>query len=317
MKKVFTIFLLLIIVSAVSFAQPDTRGFSFQGYAIDANGNALGSTSVNVQFSLYPAGGSVEYSEVHTTQTDAYGVFALGIGTREANNFKKLRFDAIDYFLKVEVKRSTEAVYSTISDAQLMSVPYARTAANGVPVGTVVAFAGPVANIPVGWLLCDGNLISSTTYPHLFAAIQYSWGGSGSSFNLPDMRGMFLRGVSGDATTDPDRGSRIASNTGGNTGNKVGTKQTDDFRSHIHPLVIQNGGSHSHYIRPYSATEVGGNSSSTSSNDRVMYNSDGKLMGNLRLTETAGSHTHNFTLDETGGNESRPSNVYVYYIIKY
>lgn len=317
MKKKLTILLLLIIVSFVSVAQPDSRGFSFQGYALDVNGNALGSTSVNVQFSLYPSGGSVEYSEVHTTQTDAYGVFALGIGTREPDNFKKLRFDARDYFLKVEVKRITEGVYSTISDARLMSVPYARTAANGVPVGTVVAFAGPVANIPAGWLLCDGALVNSATYPHLFEAIQYSWGGSGSSFNLPDMRGMFLRGVAGGATTDPDKDSRLASNTGGNTGNNVGSSQTDEFRSHNHPATLtgntNNTGAHKHNTGIDMGVHAG-----SGGHEKVSRatNDEG-----AKATDTQGSHSHSVSVsgntNDIGGTETRPANVYVYYIIKY
>ena len=62
--------------------------------------------------------------------------------------------------------------------------------ANGAilnPVGMVVDFAGGIA--PAGWLLCGGQSVSTMSYPELFQAIQYTYGGSGTSFSLPDARG--------------------------------------------------------------------------------------------------------------------------------
>ena len=55
------------------------------------------------------------------------------------------------------------------------------------PPGVMMDFAGSKA--PKGFLLCDGSSYSTTTYANLFAAIGYAWGGSGTSFNVPDMRG--------------------------------------------------------------------------------------------------------------------------------
>lgn len=57
----------------------------------------------------------------------------------------------------------------------------------------------PGASAPAGWLLCQGQSLSTTTYPFIFAAIGYVYGGSGSSFNLPDMQGNVAAGYkSGD-----------------------------------------------------------------------------------------------------------------------
>jgi microcystin-dependent protein len=42
--------------------------------------------------------------------------------------------------------------------------------------------------LPPGVLLCDGSSYLTTAYPYLFAAIGYTWGGSGSNFNVPDLR---------------------------------------------------------------------------------------------------------------------------------
>lgn len=57
----------------------------------------------------------------------------------------------------------------------------------GVPVGTVVDYAGTSA--PTGWLLCYGQSLATASYPALFAAIAYTYGGSGPNFTMPDCRG--------------------------------------------------------------------------------------------------------------------------------
>ena len=59
-----------------------------------------------------------------------------------------------------------------------------------LPAGMVNAYAGSTA--PSGWLLCDGQAVSATTYPRLFAAIKYTYGGSGDSFNLPNLKGKVI-----------------------------------------------------------------------------------------------------------------------------
>lgn len=66
-------------------------------------------------------------------------------------------------------------------------------------VGFIKPYAG--ASIPTGYLLCNGAAISRAQYPELFAAIGTTWGaGDGSStFNIPDLRGYFLRGVGGNS----------------------------------------------------------------------------------------------------------------------
>ena len=86
--------------------------------------------------------------------------------------------------------------------------------------GIVTAYAG--ATVPTNWLECNGAAISRTTYAALFAAIGVLWGvGDGSTtFNLPDMRGEFLRGY--------DHGRGVDS------GRALASSQTDEFESHLH-----------------------------------------------------------------------------------
>jgi microcystin-dependent protein len=122
-----------------------------------------------------------------------------------------------------------------------ISDPTAGTVGSLLPSGTVLPFAGSTA--PTGWLLCDGTAVSRTTYANLFAAISTSWGygDNSTTFNLPDLRGRFLRGRDGGIARDPDRASRVAANTGGATGDNVGSVQGDVFQGHYHAYDTASG----------------------------------------------------------------------------
>jgi microcystin-dependent protein len=98
----------------------------------------------------------------------------------------------------------------------------AQSTANSafVPAGAVAYFAMNTA--PSGYLKANGAAISRSTYATLFAAIGTTFGnGDGSTtFNLPDLRGEFIRGW------DDSRGV--------DSGRAFGSAQTDDLKSHTH-----------------------------------------------------------------------------------
>ena len=75
----------------------------------------------------------------------------------------------------------------------------------GSEIGSVSAFAMPTA--PEGWLVCDGSAISRTEYADLFATIGTLWGHGDqvSTFNLPDLRGEFVRGFDDGRGVDAGR----------------------------------------------------------------------------------------------------------------
>ena len=151
----------------------------------------------------------------------------------------------------------------------------------GIPAGTINTYAGSTA--PSGWLEANGAAISRTTYAVLYAAIGNSFGpGDGSTtFNLPDLRGVFVRGWDHGAGRDPDAASRTALLSGGATGNNVGSYQADEFKSHTHTI-------------------------------RWMPN-EGAAGNNKHAFEGA----YPYTTSVAGGNETRPKNVYLMYIVKY
>ena len=77
--------------------------------------------------------------------------------------------------------------------------------ANYSPAGTLQYFA--FSQVPTGWLKADGAAVSRTTYANLFAAIGtiYGAGNGTTTFNLPDLRGQFLRCFDDGRGTDPSR----------------------------------------------------------------------------------------------------------------
>jgi microcystin-dependent protein len=88
--------------------------------------------------------------------------------------------------------------------------------------GSVSAFA--TSTVPTGWLECDGSAVSRTTYAALFAVVGTTWGtGDGSTtFNVPDLRGEFIRGWDHGKGTD--------------SGRAFASSQTDEFEAHTHAL---------------------------------------------------------------------------------
>lgn len=53
------------------------------------------------------------------------------------------------------------------------------------PIGGIAMWAGSIASIPANYIWCDGSSYPTSTYPELFAAINYFYGGSGANFNVP------------------------------------------------------------------------------------------------------------------------------------
>jgi len=101
------------------------------------------------------------------------------------------------------------------------------------PVGGMMMFAGSGAAIPPGWILCDGTSYNTTTKKILFDAIQYTFGGGGSNFNVPDMRGLMPIGVN----TDHDTASIRIANLGASGGTEDHTLDEAEMPAHTHDLL--------------------------------------------------------------------------------
>ena len=191
-----------------------------------------------------------------------------------------------------------------------------------VPPGTIIPFGGP--GIPDGWLLCDGSQVSSSQYPALFAAIGTAWGGNSTNFRVPDLRGVFIRGIdtrtASSTTMDPDGSSRTALYSGGNTGRNVGSYQGDKIRNISgvvgnHVIFKDTSGGQT----PYYKSGVFNNMPQVNVSKNAIGNSSsgyGAEMG-LGFDANAGNSVDNPMAGFANGGDIRPKNVYVNYIIKY
>lgn len=96
---------------------------------------------------------------------------------------------------------------------------------------------------PKGSTPANGSTLSRTVYLDYYAyqGVTHGQGNGSTTFNTPDYQGRFLRGVDGVAGRDPDASSRTAMNTGGNTGNAVGSVQGHAFQNHQHPTDAFEG----------------------------------------------------------------------------
>ena len=100
----------------------------------------------------------------------------------------------------------------------------------GVPPGAIVSFA--MTDPPPGWLVCDGSLLDSNAdveFIPLYNTIGNFYGGSsGDNFNIPDLRGLFIRSFDDGAGVD--------------SGRTFGSFQDEEFKSHYHYWSVSRGG---------------------------------------------------------------------------
>ena len=181
--------------------------------------------------------------------------------------------------------------------------------ANGVPIGSVFNLA--TTTVPTGFLECNGAAISRSTYASLFATISTTWGaGDGSStFNLPDLRGQFVRGWDNSAGVD--------------SGRSFASSQSDQNKSHNHSIT--DSGHFHHSFRSGNSGEQRFNSTLTSSN----FPASGTGAGNLNeayniVSKTSeadvgktSSETTGITISNDGSSEVRVKNYALMYVIKF
>jgi len=179
----------------------------------------------------------------------------------------------------------TECLVRATEQLRLATAEVQLWAARAAPVGTIEAWASPAELVPEGWKICNGAPLERAKYPALFAVLQYRYGGAGESFNLPDYRGWFLRGVDQNAHHDLATGERgpIPGTTSKVAGDDVGTFQAQAIQAHQHEFKGDGAD-----FGPY------------------------PFFVNGQAHPAGGINTH---LDG-GGPETRPSNVSVYWIIR-
>ena len=165
--------------------------------------------------------------------------------------------------------------------------------ANGVPAGSIFTFAS--TTVPSGYLECNGAAVSRSTYATLFAAISTTFGvGDGSAtFNLPDLRGQFVRGWANNATGTGDDGRSFASS------------QSDQNKTHGHTASVTDPG-HRHVTKGHGTQDDGGS------------NVTGSTSGGSSSTSMNDANTGiSVSVASDGGAEVRVKNIALMYVIKF
>jgi len=97
-----------------------------------------------------------------------------------------------------------------------------------IPAGTIIQSAA--INAPSGWFDCDGRRLNTIAYIDLFNAIMYTYGGSDTSFNVPDIRGRFSIGLGSGTNLTPHGLGSIG-------GEENHTLTISEMPSHTHSLT--------------------------------------------------------------------------------
>ena len=190
--------------------------------------------------------------------------------------------------------------------------------------GMITAWSGSHDNVPSGWLLCNGNAVSRTTYADLFAVIgtNYGAGNGTTTFNLPNYDDYWLIGAPSGLTTAPDHeglpGSwRVAS---GVQLYESFSHSTDGAHS-SHATSMTPAGEHNHAAGHTHVVTTATSSSVTQGSHTVsgVFNSAGaahthsitsganSASGTIRLSGSSVSedgHTHVISLASGGGSSN-------------
>ena len=175
----------------------------------------------------------------------------------------------------------------------------------GVPSGAVFCIA--VASVPSGYLECNGQSVSRTTFAALFAVIGTQYGANNSStFKVPDLRGEFIRGF--------DNGRGVDS------GRSVASSQSHQHPQHNHAVSASSSSSvsdpgHKHNLL-FAGGSFGGSSGAVTARDT------GTITDRISNSNTGISVSTSTSISQSnrGGtsnsSETRPRNIAMMYVIK-
>lgn len=220
--------------------------------------------------------------------------------------------DGSGFLTSVSTPTITELSYvgGATSNLQAQIDAIAADVITNTPVGSMLDFAGSSA--PSGWLVCNGSVISQTTYASLYAVIGSTWntGGEGAgNFRLPDFRRRVAVGSGGSGT------GTLGNSVGDTGGAETVALSTAEMPSHTHSASVTDPG-HAHVEKVYVAGggsfKAVGSSSATSGGST--FNAD--FPGSTADNTTGITVSNSSTGSGNAHNNIQPSAI-VTKIIKY
>ena len=155
--------------------------------------NALGDSIELDTSNKIALSGSINIDRITQRTVDATSYLTLP---------SKLKISSVNYdFPVVGASTNNSALVSDTNNQLSWGLPTVisstvpTTTANQIPAGTIVPFITGAEYVPYGWLKCDGSEVLGTDYPDLSGVISTRYGGTVSSFNLPDFTNGALYGT--------------------------------------------------------------------------------------------------------------------------
>jgi len=201
-------------------------------------------------FSTAPTLSSVTASRVLTTNSSSK-ITVSGVTTTELTSLNNLNDINSNYTEKTTVSNGDLLLVEDSDDSYNKKKMTAATF-GAVITGTILPYAsadGDPSNLPSGYLYCNGDAVSRTTYSDLFAVCGTAFGvGDGSTtFNVPDMSNRFMLGSQGMGAATPPAVPDV-----GDTGGSF--DHTHSVPAHYHgmsagsTLNVTSSGAHVHSI---------------------------------------------------------------------
>lgn len=275
-------------------------------YGNSEDGNTTGDVSLHatlVDFDTRISQNDSSFDGHTGAISDVHGVGAgnlvVGTGTSQTLTNKTLTTPKINENVNLTAT-STQLNYSVGVTSSIQTQINTNT-----PIGMIAPYSGSVS--PTGWLLCDGTSYSTTTYANLFGVVGYTFGGSGSAFAVPNLKGRVVVGIDAAQTEFDAIGESSGAMTHQHASSNSGTTSVAHNHSIDPPSTTSSGaGDHGHSLTDHShysdhshyadhSHSVNPGETTTSSSSHA-HTTNANSSNSSRATGTSsvalGSHTH-------------------------
>ncbi|MBS1536364.1 MAG: tail fiber protein [Bacteroidetes bacterium] len=284
--------------------------------SVDCNGNSTPGAAVNyTAIEIIPAPTSVDF-KVYYTDNLGTVVYSYGPLSAAAVNYNATTGE-ISYIMtgiSKTRKSLTAKVFLDGSGTAFESKEFYTSSANtNPPIGTIIPYYGTAASVAAlnlgGWFLCDGTSIASISADVLFPDEKTTLQSIIGSANLPDLRGLFLRGIdpAGGTQYDPD------------ADRAVGNVQDDAFQNHTHTGVYAASATNNASGNVSLSVGTTGTSAATSGSGGPTVVTSVSVSGDTHshsITNVNNNTTSTSNSANANATETRPVNAAVNYLIK-
>jgi len=294
-------------------------------YAINISGNASTATSATSATTASNISGGSAYGIPYQSATSTTAILATGTAGQLLQTNGNSAPTWVNPSALTVSSASSSTTAGSLAGGGLGYIPYQSSAnstamlapgvsgqvlrSNGVaapswvdliPTGLVIYY--PVSTIPAGFLKCNGAAISRTTYSALFSILGTTYGaGNGSTtFNIPDLRGEFIRGWDDARGVDANR--------------TIGTFQGSSLARHDHGLGYNTNDNSGWDLRQRNPTRT---FDVSNSNEYVNWNGSGGWAGGGGQSWGSQSMDIISSLDRYHSGDTYPRNIAMLACIKY